>query len=237
MDPSILEVFERRNRDTKKEEGGVATLMAMRRTEEGERKPTHSDVTWQMDIMDMSTRGTTVGNQYSYALLCVDIGTRRVRGQLLKTRTGKDVTEAFQKMREGEGHIPKVLDTDKDTAFMSEEFQDYLRRHKIQHVTKDVMADNQLSLVDSKMGQLKKEMFMQMVKDADAEARIHGISSWSEWLRQKPDAKEPDWHTYFTEAVKTLNRKPLNYLMGQSVKQTFDDDGRPRRLEATIQKK
>ena len=75
-------------------------------------------------------------------------------------------------MREGEGHIPKVLGTDKDTAFMSEEFQDDLQKHKIQHVTKDVMADNQLSLVDSKMGQLKKEMFMQMVKDADAEARV-----------------------------------------------------------------
>ena len=103
MDPSIREIFERRNRDTKKEEGGVATLMAMRRTEEGESKPTHSDVTWQMDIMSMETRGTSVGNQYSYAPLCVDIGTRRVRGQLLKTRTGKEVTKAFGKMREDEG--------------------------------------------------------------------------------------------------------------------------------------
>ena len=156
MDPSIREVFERRSRDTKKEEGGVGTLMAMRRTEEGERKPTHSDVTWQMDIMDMSTRGTTVGNQYSYALLCVDVGTRRVRGELLKTRTGKEVADAFRKMREGEGHIPIVLDTDKDTAFMSAEFQDYLQKYKIQHVTTDVMAENQLSLVASKMGSSRR---------------------------------------------------------------------------------
>ena len=64
------------------------------------------------------------------------------------------------------------------------------------------MADNQLSLVDSKMGQLKKEMFMKMAEDADEEARIHGISSWSEWLRSKPDAKEPDWAPYFPEAIK-----------------------------------
>ena len=55
-----------------------------------------------------------------------------------------------------------------------------VRKHKIKHVTKEVMADNQLSLVDSKMGQLKKEMFMQMVSDADDEARIYGVSSWSE---------------------------------------------------------
>ena len=95
-DQSLVELFRKRNRDSKKEQGGVGTLMAMRRTEEGERKPTHSDVTWQADIMDMSTRGTSVGNQYTYALLCVDIGTRRVRGQLLKTRTGKEVTEAFR---------------------------------------------------------------------------------------------------------------------------------------------
>ena len=42
-----------------------------------------SDVTWQMDIMHMSTRGTNVKTKYSYALLCVDIGTRRVRGERL----------------------------------------------------------------------------------------------------------------------------------------------------------
>ena len=137
--------------------------------------------------------------------------------------------EAFAKMREGEADAPKAVETNKDTAFMSAEFQDYLQKHKIQHVTKDVMADNQLSLVDSKMGQLKKEMFMNMAKDADAEARIHGISSWSEWLRSKPDAKEPDWHTYFTRAVRELNAKPLDYLMGRSVRMTFDDDGRPRK--------
>ena len=38
MDPSIREVFEKRNSDTKKEEGGVGTLMAMRKTEEGEHR-------------------------------------------------------------------------------------------------------------------------------------------------------------------------------------------------------
>ena len=122
-------------------------------------------------------------------------------------------------MRDGEGHVPKVL----DTAFMSDEFQDYLRKHKIQHVTKDVMADNQIALVDSKMGVIKKEMFMQMAADADDEARIHGASSWSEWLRTKPDAKEPDWHTYFTNAAKKQNRKPIDYKSSSKVVIFFID--------------
>ena len=47
------------------------------------------------------------------------------------------------------GRFSKVLSTDTDTAFMNEEFQEYLRYNNIQHVTKDVMADNQLALVDS----------------------------------------------------------------------------------------
>ena len=93
------------------------------------------------------------------------------------------------------------------------------------------------SLVYSKIGQLKKEMFMQMVRDAGDEARIHGISSWSEWLRSKPDAKEPDWHTYFTRAVRELNAKPLDYLMGRSVRMTFDDDGRPKKKPTMMQRR
>ena len=56
---------------------------------------------------------------------------------------------------------------------------------------------------------------------------MKGATSWSQWLKKKPDAKEPDWHTYFTNAVKALNEKKLPYLMGRSVDQTFEDDGRP----------
>ena len=99
IDPSVLEIFRRRQRDTKKEQGAVGTQMAMRATQEGNAKPTHSDVTWQMDLMDMSTRGTSVGNTYSMAMLCVDVGTRRVRGQLMKTRRGADTVAAFRAMR------------------------------------------------------------------------------------------------------------------------------------------
>ena len=122
IDPSVLEIFKRRHRDTKKEQGAVGTQMAMRTTQEGNAKPTHSDVTWQMDQMDMSTRGTSVGNTYSYAMLCVDVGTRRVRGEPLKTRRGADTVAAFRAMREGLGRVPKVLSTDKDTAFMNTVF-------------------------------------------------------------------------------------------------------------------
>ena len=86
MDPSIRELFAARNRNRKREQGGVATLTAMRRTEDGERKPSHAQVTWQADIMDMSTRG----GQASHALLAVDVGTRQVWGELMRGRSSEE---------------------------------------------------------------------------------------------------------------------------------------------------
>ena len=47
-----MELLRKRNRDSKKEQGGVGTLMAMRPTEEGGEKPTHNDVTWMADLID-----------------------------------------------------------------------------------------------------------------------------------------------------------------------------------------
>ena len=83
-DPSLVELFRKRNRNSKKEQGVVGTLMAMRPTEEvdegGNRvqKPTHADATWVIDFIDMSSRRTNARNKYSFAMLCVDVGTRRV---------------------------------------------------------------------------------------------------------------------------------------------------------------
>ena len=44
-DQSLLELFRKRNRDSKKEQGGVGTLMAKRPTEEGGERPAQSDAT------------------------------------------------------------------------------------------------------------------------------------------------------------------------------------------------
>ena len=206
-DPSIRQLFEARNRNRKREQGGVATLTAMRRTEDGRRKPSHAFVTWQADVLDMSTRE----GESSHALLAVDVGTRKVWGELMRGRSSEEAAAALRRMREGLGHVPKVLSTDRDTAFMGGPFQEYLRRHKIDHVTKEKFGDSQLGLVDAKMRVIKQMMFREMAADADARG-----------------GDEPDWGPFFLRAVRAQNRKPLNYLMGQSVAQTFGEDGRPR---------
>ena len=217
QDESLVGLFRKRNKDTKKEQGGVGTPMAMRPTEEGGEKPTHSDATCQMDLIDLSTRGTSVGNNYSYAMLCIDVGSRRARGELMKTRRPRDAVAALRRMRAGLGDIPMVLSTDKDTAFMNEDFQSYLRNNNIQHVTNDVMADSQLALVDSNMAQVKKHILMRMAQETDFSAMSAGALSWAEYVRSGPASDEPDWHPYFTEAVQKLNNKKLEYLMGRTI--------------------
>ena len=111
---------------------------------------------------------------------------------------------------------------------MNAQFQEYLRAINIQHVTKDVVADNQLALVDSKMAQVKRHILMRMAQESDFMAEAAGAPSWAEFSRTEPGAEEPDWHPFFTEAVEKLNNKKIDYLMVRSVSQTFREDGRPK---------
>ena len=117
-DESILQLFRTRNRNTRREQGAVATQSHKRADDSGVRRPTHADVTWQMDILDMSSRGTGVGNEYSFALLAVDVGSRRVRGELMKSRSGEECRRAFRALRDRQ-RVPKVIDTDKERGFLS----------------------------------------------------------------------------------------------------------------------
>ena len=73
-----------------------------------------------------------------------------------------------------------------------------MRDNEIQHVTKDVMADNQLALVDSKMGQVKQYILRRMAEESDQMAARAGAPSWADFLRMRSDAEEPDWHPFFT---------------------------------------
>ena len=77
------------------------------------------------------------------------------------------------------GDLQKVL-----PGILSDTFRAYLTEHGIQHIAKDVLADNQLGLVDSEIGRIKRRMFQRMA--ADNEGRDG----------------EPDWHPYFAEAVR-----------------------------------
>ena len=105
----------------------------------------------------------------------------------MPSKSGEDAKTALAKLRRGVDG-PKVLSTDQDKAFLSEPFQTYLRDNDIQHVTKDVLADNQLALVDSKLGQIKRYIWHMLATMADLRAGMAGADSC--WVAPNP-TQEP----------------------------------------------
>ena len=152
----IEQIFRGRNNRARKDQGAIVTQLAARKDNFSKETPTASDVTWQADLMDM----TSWNQEWKFALICVDIGTRKVRAGPMRNKEPREAVRALMEIRtdadvHGQG-VPKVLDTDQDKAFMGAPFQDHLSEQGIQHITKtSKFAENQLGLVDTKMRDIK----------------------------------------------------------------------------------
>jgi hypothetical protein len=71
---------------------------------------------------------------YKYWLTCIDVLSKYGWAIPLKTKSGKEITDAFAKILKS-GRIPKKLQTDKGTEFLNRIFQSYLRSKDIHFFT------------------------------------------------------------------------------------------------------
>jgi len=87
---------------------------------------------WQADLVDLSSLAKS-NDGYRYLFTCIDVISKIGRIALLKTKTGKAVTDAFTKMIKD--YTPSHLQTDKGTEFLNSTFQELLRRNNIKFYT------------------------------------------------------------------------------------------------------
>ena len=104
--------------------GAVATTMAPKEVFSLKQnadvvKPTLSGSTWQLDLIDAKNMGAEAG----FAMVGVDIATRKVYGRLMNGKTLDDITEAFDHIigahaDPAQAHlnmnVPSQLDMDKE---------------------------------------------------------------------------------------------------------------------------
>ena len=87
---------------------------------------------WQCDLTDLPQLAK-FNNGHRYILLQIDVFSRKANAQLLKTKSGKEVSAGFKTILQQEG-IPEQLQTDRGKEFLNSEFQSLLKTHNIHHI-------------------------------------------------------------------------------------------------------
>lgn len=89
------------------------------------------DFQWDADLMDM-TRIASHNDGFQHVLLAIDIFSRYVWTVALKTKSGKEVKEAFSNIF-SRGRTPKTIRTDKGTEFTNGLVKNYFNSIGVKH--------------------------------------------------------------------------------------------------------
>ena len=88
------------------------------------------DLIWSSDLVDMSAFSKD-NHGVKYLLTIIDVFSKYAWVMPLKTKTGKDITKAFDHIIEGSGRKPSRLWVDKGTEFYNRTFKKYLEQNNI----------------------------------------------------------------------------------------------------------
>ena len=126
---------------------------------------------FQIDIMDMQSlmRDTGTKDKLRYALLCIDIFSKKVHVVPLKSKDGKDVYDAVLECFKTLGH-PMSIYSDDEGSFNSKKLQDYFKGEGINHI---------VTLTHANVAERAIRTFKKMIGDRAEFTK----NSWSEMLK------------------------------------------------------
>ena len=113
------------------------------------------DHQWQADLVDLQSL-SNYNEGYNFLLTCIDIFSKFAWAIPLKSKTGKELTSAFQVILKS-GRKPIRLQTDAGTEFLNRRFQTFLREKKIEFFT--THNETKASIVERFNRTLKTKMW------------------------------------------------------------------------------
>ena len=122
------------------------------------RRKTYSKGTgdlFQIDLVDL-TDISSHNDGYRYLLTCIDVFTKRAWAVPVKTKSGRDVTSALEKILD-DGTC-NMLQSDKGTEFLNHTFQSMLRRRNVKFYTSE-NEDIKAAVVERFNRTLKTKMY------------------------------------------------------------------------------
>jgi len=110
---------------------------------------------YQIDLVDVSNL-SPYNNGMRYILTCIDVFTKQAWAVPIRTKSGRDVAEAFEKIL-SDGKC-NMVQSDKGMEFLNSTFQAMLKRHGIKFYTSE-NEDLKAAVVERFNRTLKSKMF------------------------------------------------------------------------------
>lgn len=179
--------------------------------------------TYQIDLMDLNQHAKENKN-YKYILTVVDIFSKYAWTIALKTKTGKEVTDAMKSILIG-GNVPKNIHSDQGTEFYNSQFQKLMQEYHINHystfsVKKAAMCERLIRTLKQKLW--KKMHFRGSYNWIDL---IDGVvqdynNTKHHTIKMKPkDVRKKHEKPLLKTVYKYKNKmKPLKFQTGQFVR-------------------
>jgi hypothetical protein len=127
---------------------------------------------FQLDIYYMQ-KYYKKNKNYKYILACIDIFTRKLYCEPLKSKENDEVIRALEVIFK-QSKYPFVITSDSDSTFLSNECQHYFKKHDINHNTVPVGDHASLGLIDRVARTLKTILHKRFL--------IHKTTTWIDVL-------------------------------------------------------
>lgn len=116
---------------------------------------TYVDEQWQIDLLFLPD----IKNEYIGVLLCIDLGSRYVWGEPIKSKTGKEVTQAMETiLNRAAPRKPLKIQGDKGSEFYNKTFAKLLKDHGIiEFFSSD--SDHKAAVVERVIRTIKEKLY------------------------------------------------------------------------------
>jgi hypothetical protein len=151
------------------------------------------DDLWQADLVDMKSYGRT-NSGMKYILTVIDVLSKFAWAVPVKSKSGKDVTAAFQVvLKESHPRVPKNLQTDDGGEFYNAPFQKLMQNKKINHYS--TYTHLKASVVERFIRTIKNWMWKEF-----------GIQGSYKWLSLLPILIRK----YNSRVHRTIGKRPID---------------------------
>jgi len=118
---------------------------------------------WQIDYFELLDYGKS-NNGYLHIFACIDIFTRKAYAVATKKKDSKSSCDALQKIIDDAGGEPKIIMSDNDSAFKSDDFQELLDKYNIVSDMNVVGDHNALGIIDNFAKRLKMALSKRFIR-------------------------------------------------------------------------
>jgi len=144
----------------------VAQVFAPAPRSEGKVTSPELNARWQADLVDYKTRSPEKNEGHRLILVVIDVFSRFLYAEPLKTKESVEVAQAFERILRRAGVLPKELSTDSGAEFKGA-FSEMLRRRGVSQRFKEQI--NHLAVVDAAIRTLKDTLKKDMTaKSSDS---------------------------------------------------------------------